>query len=122
MYRIELICIGCPIGCEMEIELQEKEVIKVSGNNCKRGELYAQKECTNPTRIVTSSVRVEGGNIEAVSVKTSADIPKDKIFECCHFLKGIAVKAPVKIGDIIFRNIADTGVDIVATKNITAKQ
>ena len=121
MHRRELICIGCPIGCEMEVELQEKEVIKVSGNNCKRGELYAKKECTNPTRIVSSSVRVEGGNIEAVSVKTSADIPKDKLFECCDFLKGIVVEAPVKIGDIILKNVANTGVDIIATKNIKAK-
>ena len=78
---------------------------------------YARKEVTNPTRIVTSTVKVEGGLVEMISVKTKEDIPKDKIFDCMRALKGITVKAPVHIGDVILADAAGTGVDVVATRN-----
>ena len=116
----ELTCIGCPMGCPLTIELKQGEVASVTGNTCKRGEAYARKEVTNPTRIVTSSVMVEGGSLAAVSVKTKEDIPKEKIFDCMKALKGVKVQAPVHIGDVIVKNVAGTGVDIVATKNITS--
>lgn len=114
----ELTCIGCPMGCALTVEMNEKEVVSVTGNTCKRGDVYARKEVTNPTRIVTSSVMVEGGNLAAVSVKTKEDIPKGKIFDCMKALKGVKVKAPVHIGDVIVKDIAGTGVDVIATKNI----
>lgn len=114
----ELICIGCPIGCQLAVKLQGNEVVEVTGNTCKRGEDYAKKECTNPTRIVTSSVCVEEGDIDMVAVKTESDIPKDKIFDCIKELKGIVVKAPVNIGDVIVENVLGTGVNIIATKKI----
>lgn len=114
----ELTCIGCPMGCALTVEMNEKEVVSVTGNTCKRGDVYARKEVTNPTRIVTSSVMVEGGNLAAVSVKTKEDIPKGKIFDCMKALKGVKVKAPVYIGDVIVKDIAGTGVDVIATKNI----
>jgi CxxC motif-containing protein len=114
----DLICIGCPIGCQLQVKLDGKEVVEVTGNTCKKGEDYAKKECTNPTRIVTSSVYVEGGEIGVVPVKTESDIPKEKIFDCIKALKGIVVKAPINIGDVIVENILDTGVNIVATRKV----
>lgn len=118
MEERKLTCIGCPMGCLPTVVMNGKEVVSVTGNTCKRGDVYARKEVTDPTRIVTSTVRVLGGSIHMVSVKTKEDIPKDKIFECVRALKGIQVPAPVHIGDIILKNVADTGVDIVATKNV----
>lgn len=117
----ELTCIGCPMGCPLTVEMDRKEVVSVAGNTCKRGEVYARKEVTNPTRIVTSTVLVEGGNLAVVSVKTKEDIPKGKIFDCMKSLKGVKVQAPVQIGDVIVKNVADTGVDIVATKNVASR-
>lgn len=116
MEKRELICINCPLGCPLTVMLEGGEVVSVSGNTCPRGEAYARKEVTNPTRIVTSTVMVEGGKAAMVSVKTKEDIPKDKIFDCVKALKGVTVKAPVHIGDVIVSNVAGTGVDIVATK------
>lgn len=116
----ELICIGCPMGCNLEVEIEGKEVTKVIGNICPRGKAYAEKECTNPTRIVTSSVSVEDGEFTVVPVKTEGDIPKDKIFECVKALKGLAIKAPVNIGDIVLKDFAGTGVNVIATKKIKA--
>lgn len=122
MEKRELTCISCPIGCHLQVDLEDGKVIKVTGNTCKRGQVYGEKECTNPTRIVTSSVRVVDGKHDVVSVKTANDIPKGKIFDCVEALKGIEVKAPVRIGDIILENAAGTGVNIIATKNIELKQ
>ncbi len=117
MGKRELICIGCPMGCPVTVEMKGDEIVSVSGNTCPRGDAYARKEVTNPTRIVTSTVKVEGGLVEMISVKTKEDIPKDKIFDCVRALKGVTVKAPVHIGDVILTDVAGTGVDVVATRN-----
>ena len=105
MEERKLTCIGCPMGCPLTVVMNGKEVVGVTGNTCKRGDVYARKEVTNPTRIVTSTVRVSGGSIDMVSVKTKEDIPKGKIFECVKALKGIEVPAPVHIGDVILENV-----------------
>ena len=118
MEKRDLICIGCPMGCALSVEIEGNEVVSVTGNTCKRGDVYARKEVTNPTRIVTSSVKVEDGTLAAVSVKTKEDIPKGKIFDCVTALKDVFVKAPVHIGDVVLANVAGTGVDIIATKNV----
>lgn len=113
-----LICINCPMGCPLTVEMDGDEVVNVSGNTCKRGDTYGRKEVTNPTRIVTSTVKVTGGEADMVSVKTKQDIPKGKIFECVKALKDVEVQAPVHIGDVIVSDVAGTGVDIVATRNV----
>ena len=118
MNTVNLICIGCPLGCPLTVEMEGEAVKSVSGNTCPRGDAYARKELTNPTRIVTSTVRVAGGRLAMVSVKTASDIPKGKIFDCVKALKDVEVKAPVKIGDVIVENVAGTGVNIIATKNV----
>ncbi|MBM7869670.1 CxxC motif-containing protein [Clostridium pascui] len=114
----ELTCIGCPVGCMLEVTLEDGMVVDVKGNTCLIGKNYAERECTNPTRIVTSSVKVGNGEIDAVSVKTKSDIPKNKIMQCIEELRGVVVEAPVNIGDIILTNVAGTGVNVIATKSI----
>lgn len=115
---IELTCIGCPVGCNLNVEKIGRDVINVTGYSCKKGKEYAQKELTNPTRILTSVVRVNDGNLAVVSVKTETDVPKYKLEECIKALKNVEVEAPIKIGDILLENVANTGVNIVATRNI----
>ena len=90
-----LTCIGCPLGCALTAVLENGEVKSVTGNTCKRGDDYARKEVTHPTRIVTSTVRVTGGDIPMVSVKTAQDIPKEKIMEVMRCINSILVHAPV---------------------------
>lgn len=119
MERKELICIGCPLGCNLTVEMDGGQVVSVNGNTCKRGDDYARKELTDPRRIVTSTVPVAGGNLPVVSVKTTSDIPKGKFRECLCALKGVTLTAPVQIGDVIVENVADTGVDVIATKSIS---
>mgnify|MGYP000043314016 CR=1 FL=1 len=113
-----LTCIGCPMGCPLTVKIENGTVLSVEGNTCKRGAIYGKKEVTDPTRIVTTTVHVSGGVENMVSVKTQSDMPKDKIFDCIHALKNITVSAPVHIGDVILKDIAHTGVAIIATKNV----
>ena len=113
-----LTCISCPMGCPITVAMEDGQVVSVTGNTCKRGDISARKEVTNPTRIVTSTIRVKGGAEDMVSVKTKEDIPQRKIFDCVKALKGIEKEAPVKIGDVILKDVAGTGVDIVATKHV----
>lgn len=117
-----LTCICCPMGCQITVETNGSEIINLTGNTCKRGDTYARREITSPSRTVTSTVRVTGGTLPAVSVKTRSDIPKDKIFECIRCLKDISVEAPVHIGEVILADAAGTGVDIIATKNVEAQK
>lgn len=120
MEQVDLICIGCPLGCPVRVTMEGGEVTEVTGNTCKRGEVYARKEVTNPTRIVTSTVRVRGGRLPMASVKTASDIPKGRIFDCVRALKAVELTAPVRIGQVVLQDVAGTGVDVVATKTVEA--
>lgn len=118
----EITCIGCPIGCMLEVTMEYNEVAEVKGHTCLKGKAYAIKECTNPTRIVTSTVKVRNSVIKTLSVKTESDIPKDKIKECIAQLRGLEVDAPVHINDVIATGIAGTSVNMVATRDAPEKK
>lgn len=114
----QITCIGCPLGCAITVTMDQGSITEITGYSCTRGDKYARKEVTAPTRIVTSIVKVKGGDLQMLSVKTAADIPKEKIFDCMEAINTITVTAPIKIGDIILKNVCATGVDIVATKDV----
>lgn len=122
MEKRNLICIGCPMGCPLTVTIDGEE-ITVIGNTCPHGGDYAVKEVTCPTRVVTSTVAVDGGDIARVSVKTERDIPKDRIFDCMAEIKKVKIMAPVAIGDVVIENCAGTSVNVIATKSVPlAKQ
>ena len=114
-----LTCIICPKGCSLRVRLEAGRVTLVEGNHCKRGAQYAEKEVTNPTRIVTTIIPVRGGREKMLSVKTRTDIPKAKVQACMRALKNVTAEAPVQIGNVILADVAETGVDIIATKEIS---
>ncbi|MBR5782753.1 MAG: DUF1667 domain-containing protein [Clostridia bacterium] len=115
----DMICISCPLGCPLSVEMDESgKVLSVSGNSCKRGEQYAIDECTNPVRMLTTTIRVHGGALPMIPVKTSAPIPKGKMMECMQVINRMALDAPIRMGEVIICNICDTGVDIIATNEL----
>lgn len=116
---VELTCITCPVGCALKAKIHQDGTVIITGNKCPRGAAYGEKEVTNPTRVVTSTVRVAGQKDAVVGVKTASDIPKGKIMECMKELAAITVTPPVKIGDVVLENVADTGVSIVVTRGLT---
>ncbi len=113
--RRELTCIICPRGCALTAE-GEGGLLTVSGNGCPKGKEYAVRECTAPTRTVTSTVRVSNRGDRPVSVKTASPVPKDQIFEVMRQIRAAKVLAPVAIGDMMIRDVC--GTDIVATANL----
>lgn len=118
----ELTCINCPLGCALTVASENGSVLSVTGNTCQRGEVYARAEIAAPVRIVTTSVPVAGGSCPMVSLKTASAIPKDKIFDCISALKNVTATAPIAIGDVILQNVADTGIDMVATRDVSANE
>ncbi len=114
----ELTCINCPMGCQLTVTMDGDKITDISGYTCPRGKTYAEKEVTNPTRIVTSTVKVTGGVKERVACKTESDIPKDKIFDVMDAINSASVEAPVIIGETLIQNAADTGVAVIATANV----
>lgn len=114
----ELICIGCPMGCYLTVDYDGKTIHSVSGNRCKVGLEYAEKEISNPERTLTSTVRVKNGHLPLVSVRTNKPLPKSRIFDTMDLLAKVEVEAPVRIGDKIVENLFGTDVNIVATKNV----
>lgn len=118
----ELTCIGCPMGCALVVEEDDYGKITVRGNNCKVGERYGIAEYRNPTRIITTIVKVIGGELDYVSVKSEKSISKGEIFKCLKILKNVKINAPINIGDILVENINNTGVNIIATKKVNCTE
>ncbi len=112
----ELICIGCPRGCHLKVDVDNDYA--VTGNSCNIGAEYGRNELKNPTRILTSTVRIDGAAVSCLPVKTNKPIPKGLLFEAMEVVKKTEVKAPVKTGDVIIHNILDTGADLIATKSL----
>lgn len=110
----ELICIVCPRGCKLKVD----ENLNVTGNFCNRGIDYGKSEVTNPTRIITSTVKINSNLISRLPVKTSKPIPISKIFEVMQEINKIKVSIPVLLGDILLENILETKADIVATRSL----
>ncbi len=116
----KIICITCPMGCTLEVTHDGSTVTKVEGQQCKRGKEYAQAELTDPRRMVTSTVRVKGGVLPLEPVYTAAPIPKPMIFELLGELRKVELQAPVKVGDKVLENVLDTGIDILASRDLPA--
>lgn len=112
----ELVCIVCPRGCHMKVD----EDLNVTGNSCPRGAQYAKAELTHPTRVVTSTVRLTGARYSRLPVKTSAPVPKELIGKVLAELESVTASAPVKVGDVIIKDVLSTGADVVATRELPA--
>lgn len=113
----ELICIVCPKGCRLSVD--DENGYKVSGNGCKRGEEYGKMELINPVRVITSTVCVESTTHSRCPVKTSTAIPKALIGEAMKTLDGLKIKAPVKYGQVIVKDVCGTDADFIAVREIS---
>ena len=112
----ELICIVCPQGCHLKVD--EENGLTVTGNSCPRGAEYGKMELTHPTRVVTSTVRCEGGLYPRCPVKTDRAVPKERMLDVMAALEGAALTAPVRVGDVVIEDVCGTGANVVATRNL----
>lgn len=120
MDKREMVCIVCPVGCRLEVfeDNKSESGYIVKNANCPRGEVYAVKELTNPTRVVTSTVKIKNGLLNRLPVKTDGTISKDKISQCMDIINSIEVEAPIKVGHIIVEDVLGEGVNIIATRSM----
>ncbi len=118
----EIICIICPVGCRMTAvrDKSSPSGFLVSENQCKKGEAYGIKELTNPTRVLTTTVKINPGIYNRLPVRINGSIPKNKIFPCMKVINKVEVKAPIKIGSVIIENILNTGCDLIASRSMKA--
>ena len=114
---MEITCINCPVGCRLAVELENGQVVSVSGNTCPRGVTYAKQECVDPLRMVTAVVPVKG-SYAPLSVKTRTPIPKKLIADCMKALAAADLTAPVAAGSVVVADVCGTGVDVIATKSV----
>lgn len=113
-----IICISCPLGCNLSVEYNDKIITGVLGNACNRGSQYAEKEIFSPERVVTSTVKITGAKIPLLPVKTDCSVSKEKMFSVMEEIFKIQVKAPIKRGHIICKNICGSGANLVATRTL----
>lgn len=114
----KLICVSCPVGCELEVSLEDDEIIEVEGNTCKLGIDYAEQEIFDPRRMVASTVKVKNGYHPLVPVYTEKPVPKPKIFDVLAELRKVEVEAPVKINDVIIEDVVGTGINVIASRDL----
>ena len=116
------LCIECPLGCRLEVEEDaDGSIVEVRGFSCLKGKKFAEREHTDPRRMVTTTVAVSGGLWPRLPVRTVAAVPKDRVWEAIGLLRPIAVDAPISMGDVIVANIAGTGVDVVASRDMPVR-
>lgn len=115
--KSDFICIHCPMGCRLQVELEKGEVKKVEGHACKRGIEYARQEATHPVRTVTALMRVADRD-QPLSVKTSGPVPKHRVFDCVKEIYQTRPNAPIRCGETIIEDICGTGVSVISTRDI----
>lgn len=118
----KLTCIVCPLGCQLEVGLEDGEIKSITGYSCSRGKEYAENECTHPVRTLTTTVRVTDGEIPLLPVKTREPVDKHLLMDIMAQINNFSVKAPISMNQVIVSNILDTGVDILATRPVKSSK
>ncbi|NLJ71248.1 MAG: DUF1667 domain-containing protein [Clostridiaceae bacterium] len=113
----EIICIVCPRGCHLKVDPEND--YEVTGNSCPRGIPYGKAELKNPTRVVTSTVKIKGADLTRCPVKTDQAVPKAKMQEVMELINTITLEAPVRVGDVITKRILDTDANLVVCRDIS---
>ncbi len=114
------LCTSCPLGCRLEVDAIDGDVIEVRGNSCKRGVRYGKQEHLDPRRAVSTTVWLHGGPCERLPVRAAEPVPKDEVRAFVDALQGLVVEAPVPFGAVLLRDVAGTGIDLLATRQIEA--
>lgn len=109
----DFICIVCPRGCHIHVDGEN-----ITGYTCQRGLAYVKQELVDPKRTITSTIKVEGGDLKVVPVKSDNVISKDLIFKAMDEINKAVITAPIKMHQVLIENICGSGVNIIAAKEV----
>ena len=112
------ICVTCPVGCAIEATIEDGELREITGQACKRGIALVREELTAPKRVLTTTMRVKGGALPLVPVRSTAALPKELLLPVAALLRGVALEAPVREHQVVVSNVLDSGVDIIASRDL----
>lgn len=116
------LCVGCPLGCRLEVEEDEVgQILEVRGFSCRRGKTFAVQEHTDPRRMVATTVRVTNGTSPRLPVRTRNPVPKAQVLELCHTLHALELRAPITIGEVVLKDALGSNVDVIASRSIAAR-
>ena len=110
----KVVCVRCPRSCLISVLVEDGSVKGVEGHGCLLGVEYAREEVANPKRVVCSTIRLVGSRYPRLPVRTAEPVPKSKVKEIVEALRGLTVRAPVRRGEVVVRDSAGTGVDVIA--------
>jgi CxxC motif-containing protein len=117
----KFVCIGCPIGCPLQLTHEGREIVEVKGNSCSRGAKYAQQEFTDPRRSMSTTVWIEGARWKRLPVKVSRPVPKNRVCEAAREIHELKVQAPVKRGQVLHKGLlGDPEVEVIACRTMAA--
>ena len=111
-------CVTCPVGCEVDVEVRDGNIISLTGNKCDKVKEFVQQELKEPMRVLTTTVRIEGAKWAMLPVRTDKSIPKRLFLQAMGELAKVDLRAPVHMSDVIIRDIAGSGANIVATRTM----
>jgi len=114
----KMICITCPMGCNLTVTKEGSTLLSVDGNTCKRGLKFAEGELNDPRRMVATTVRVRGGIHPLVPVYTEKPFPKARIFELLREIRLLEIEAPVTMNQVAMKNALGEGIDVIASRDM----
>jgi CxxC motif-containing protein len=117
----DITCIICPTGCPITITERPESPIEIAGATCKRGLEYAEQEYREPKRMLITTMRIDGGTLSVIPVRSNKELPKKRIFEAVQYVSRIALKAPIKMGTVVVPNLLSLGVDVIASRDIAQR-
>jgi len=115
--KLKILCVTCPKGCSLEVTREGDTVVEVKPG-CKRGHEYAKRELVDPRRMVATSIRIRNAAHPLLPVYTSAPFPKPRIMDLQAKLRKVEIQAPVVMGSVVIQNILDSGIDIIASRDM----
>ncbi len=115
----EFVCVGCPIGCPLELQHEGDQIIEIEGNDCKRGAKYAKQEFSDPRRSLSTTVAISGALWGRLPVKTTGQVPKHRVMEAARVIHQLRCRAPVEVGQVLLEGLlGEAGVDVIVTRSM----
>ncbi len=115
----QYLCIGCPLGCRLEVDEDPTgDIVEIRGFSCRKGKTFAEREHTDPRRMITTTIGIEGGLWQRLPVHATEELPKDRMWDAIERLRDVSVSAPVAMGEVIVAGILGFDVDVVASRDM----